>query len=44
MASDPRSALPPTRLLLCSDLDRTLVPNGHQGESSAARRLFARLV
>ena len=44
MASDPRSALPPTRLLLCSDLDRTLVPNGHQSESSAARGLFARLV
>lgn len=55
MASDPRSALqppaqagqrplPPSRLLLCSDLDRTLVPNGHQSESSAARSLFARLV
>lgn len=55
MASDPRSALqpppqtgqrplPPSRLLLCSDLDRTLVPNGHQSESSAARGLFARLV
>lgn len=28
------------RLLLCSDLDRTLIPNGHQEESPQARRLL----
>lgn len=32
-----------TRLLLCTDLDRTLIPNGHQPESPQARHLFARL-
>jgi len=31
-------------LLLCTDLDRTLVPNGSQPESPGARALFARLV
>lgn len=31
------------RLLLCTDLDRTLLPNGPQPESPPARRLFARL-
>jgi sucrose-6F-phosphate phosphohydrolase len=31
------------RLLLCTDLDRTLVPNGHQSESPQARPLFAKL-
>ena len=31
------------RLLLCTDLDRTLLPNGTQPESPQARRLFARL-
>lgn len=31
------------RLLLCTDLDRTLVPNGFQPESPAAKRRFARL-
>lgn len=31
-------------LLLCTDLDRTLVPNGPQPESPGARELFARLV
>lgn len=31
-------------LLLCTDLDRTLLPNGHEPESPAARPLFARLV
>ncbi len=30
-------------LLLCTDLDRTLLPNGEQPESPQARRLFARL-
>ncbi len=30
-------------LLLCSDLDRTLIPNGHEPESAAARPLLARL-
>ncbi len=32
------------RLLLCTDLDRTLLPNGAQPESPNARRVFARLV
>jgi sucrose-6F-phosphate phosphohydrolase len=32
-----------TRLLLCTDLDRTLLPNGPQPESPGARMLFARL-
>lgn len=31
------------RLLLCTDLDRTLLPNGPQAESPGARLLFARL-
>ena len=32
------------KLLLCSDLDRTLIPNGSQPESTKARQLFRRLV
>ncbi len=32
------------RLLLCTDLDRTLLPNGAQSESPQARRRFAALV
>ena len=32
------------RLLLCTDMDRTLLPNGHQPESPEARELFFRLV
>lgn len=32
------------RLLICTDLDRTLLPNGRQSESANARVLFARLV
>ncbi len=32
------------RLLLCTDLDRTLLPNGSQTESAQARRLFSRLI
>jgi hypothetical protein len=32
------------RLLLCSDLDRTLLPNGPQPESPGARERFARFV
>jgi len=32
------------RLLICSDLDRTLLPNGSQPESPRARDYFARLV
>jgi len=32
-----------TRYLLCTDLDRTLLPNGRQPESSRARDYFARL-
>ena len=31
------------RLLLCTDLDRTLIPNGFQPESPSAKRRFARL-
>ncbi|MDH5258324.1 MAG: haloacid dehalogenase, partial [Gammaproteobacteria bacterium] len=31
------------RLLLCTDLDRTLLPNGRQPESEQARKLFGRL-
>ena len=31
-------------LLICTDLDRTLIPNGHQPESPGARQRFARLV
>ncbi|MDH5612607.1 MAG: HAD-IIB family hydrolase [Gammaproteobacteria bacterium] len=33
-----------TRLLLCTDLDRTLLPNGTQPESEQARELFSQLV
>lgn len=36
--------LMPERLLLCTDLDRTLIPNGPQPESPRARELFAALV
>jgi len=32
------------RLLLCTDLDRTLIPNGSQPESPGAREIFSRLV
>jgi hypothetical protein len=32
-----------SRLLLCTDLDRTLLPNGTAPESPCARKLFARL-
>lgn len=32
-----------TKLLLCTDLDRTLIPNGPQPESAIARELFAQL-
>lgn len=33
-----------SRLLLCTDLDRTLLPNGQAPESAGAREKFARLV
>lgn len=33
-----------TKLLLCTDLDRTLIPNGPQPESVTARKWFDRLV
>jgi len=33
----------PGRLLICTDLDRTLIPNGPDPESPGARRLLARL-
>ena len=29
-----------TKLLICTDLDRTLIPNGHQQESDGARQRF----
>ena len=32
------------RLLICTDLDRTLIPNGPQSESPSARDRFSRLV
>jgi len=32
------------RLLVCTDLDRTLIPNGPESESPQARRCFAALV
>jgi HAD superfamily hydrolase (TIGR01484 family) len=32
------------KILLCCDLDRTVLPNGHQPESPGARELFAELV
>ena len=39
------SALTPTRrLLLCTDLDRTLLPNGAPPESPGARAMFSRVV
>ena len=33
----------PQELLICTDLDRTLIPNGPQPESPGARRRFAQL-
>lgn len=33
-----------TELLLCTDLDRTLIPNGPQPESASARQRFKQLV
>ena len=32
------------KLLICTDLDRTLLPNGAQPESPEARTIFTRLV
>lgn len=32
------------QLLICTDLDRTLIPNGHEPESRNARQYFAKLV
>lgn len=34
----------PQRILICTDLDRTLLPNGDQAESPGARACFARLI
>lgn len=34
----------PQRLLICTDLDRTLIPNGSQVESAGARNHFSSLV
>ncbi|MBF0426389.1 MAG: HAD-IIB family hydrolase [Magnetococcales bacterium] len=36
--------VPDKRLFLCTDLDRTLLPNGHVPEPSGARELFRALV
>lgn len=33
-----------SRLLLCCDLDRTLIPNGKEAESNGARELFSRFI
>lgn len=33
-----------SRLLLCTDLDRTLIPNGKQPESPGVRKLFSQFV
>jgi sucrose-6F-phosphate phosphohydrolase len=33
-----------SKILICSDLDRTLIPNGYQEESVRARPVFRRLV
>jgi len=38
------ASMPTRRLLLCTDLDRTLVPNGYEPESPDSRDLFTRLV
>jgi sucrose-6F-phosphate phosphohydrolase len=35
--------MPMTKLLLCTDLDRTLLPNGEQPEHPSARPLFTKL-
>lgn len=32
-----------SRLLLCTDLDRTLLPNGSEPESEQARKKFSQL-
>ena len=37
------SVAAPGRLLVCTDLDRTVIPNGTRPESPAARRLFRAL-
>ncbi len=39
----PCHSLPSERILICTDLDRTLLPNGMQPESSQARDRFCRL-
>lgn len=39
----PKAALQ-QKLLLCTDLDRTLLPNGEAPESPGARAMFARMV
>lgn len=35
--------MPPHKLLLCTDMDRTVIPNGSQAESPDARARFAQL-
>ena len=32
------------KILICSDLDRTIIPNGYQEESTSARAVLRRLV
>jgi HAD superfamily hydrolase (TIGR01484 family) len=41
--SMPAGCLMPDRLLICTDLDRTLIPNGPQPESPKARQYFSAL-
>ncbi|PLX43194.1 MAG: HAD family hydrolase [Hyphomicrobiales bacterium] len=43
-AAGPGDVPPAEKLFLCTDLDRTLLPNGPQPESPQARDYFARLV
>lgn len=40
----PAGCLMIDRLLICTDLDRTLIPNGPQSESAHARQYFSHLV
>lgn len=42
--TEPSQTVAPACQLLCTDLDRTLLPNGEQPESSNARPLFRTLV
>ena len=43
-AAPRRNQAPPATLLICTDLDRTLIPNGPQAEYPGARERFASFV